>query len=62
MSRMRWPSALGALAAVLLWAAQAQAADTIRIGFSMALTGGVAPIGKQILAALQIWRDRRAHV
>lgn len=24
---------------------------------SMALTGGVAPIGKQILAALEIWRD-----
>ena len=24
---------------------------------SMALTGGVAPIGKQVLTALQIWRD-----
>ena len=24
---------------------------------TMALTGGVAPIGKQVLAALQIWRD-----
>ena len=24
---------------------------------SVALTGGVAPIGKQVLAALQIWRD-----
>jgi branched-chain amino acid transport system substrate-binding protein len=35
----------------------AKAADPIRIGTSLALTGGVAPIGKQILAALQIWRD-----
>ena len=33
------------------------AAEPIRVGFSMALTGGVAPIGKQVLAALQIWRD-----
>ena len=35
----------------------AMAADPIRIGMTMALTGGVAPIGKQVLAALQIWRD-----
>ncbi len=35
----------------------AKAADPIRIGLSVSLTGGVAPIGKQVLAALQIWRD-----
>ena len=35
----------------------ARAADPIRIGTSLALTGGVAPIGKQVLSALQIWRD-----
>ena len=35
----------------------AKAADPIRVGMSMALTGGVAPIGKQVLTALQIWRD-----
>src|ERR1700734_1916277 len=35
----------------------ANAADPIRIGMSMALTGGLAPIGKQVLTALQIWRD-----
>jgi branched-chain amino acid transport system substrate-binding protein len=35
----------------------AHAADPIRVGMSMALTGGVAPAGKQVLAALQIWRD-----
>jgi len=35
----------------------AQAADPVRVGLSVALTGGVAPIGKQVLTALQIWRD-----
>ena len=35
----------------------ASAADPVRVGMSMALTGGVAPIGKQVLTALQIWRD-----
>jgi len=35
----------------------AKAADPIKVGFTMALTGGVAPAGKQVLTALQIWRD-----
>jgi branched-chain amino acid transport system substrate-binding protein len=35
----------------------ASAADPIKIGCSMALTGSVAAIGKQVLAALQIWKD-----
>ena len=35
----------------------ANAAEPIRVGCSMALTGGVAAIGKQVLAALQIWKD-----
>jgi branched-chain amino acid transport system substrate-binding protein len=35
----------------------AHAADPVKIGFSMALTGGVAANGKQLLAALEIWRD-----
>ena len=39
-----------------LFIAPAQAADPIKIGFSMALTGGVAPNGKQMLIALEIWR------
>ena len=34
-----------------------KAADPVRVGFTMALTGGVAPAGKQVLAALQIWRN-----
>ena len=46
--------ALAALAALGL---PAHAADPIKIGFSMALTGGVAANGKQILAAFEIWRD-----
>jgi Periplasmic binding protein len=33
------------------------ATDSIRVGLSVALTGSVAPAGKQVLAGLQIWRD-----
>ncbi|MGA8412236.1 MAG: amino acid ABC transporter substrate-binding protein, partial [Xanthobacteraceae bacterium] len=32
-------------------------ADPIKFGFSMALTGAVAPNGKMLLQALEIWRD-----
>ncbi len=46
-----------ALFALILLALPAQAANPIKVGFSMALTGGVAAIGKQVLVALQIWRD-----
>ena len=46
---------LAALA--VLVAGPAFAADPIKVGFSMALTGGTAGIGKQILVALEIWRD-----
>src|ERR1700723_314103 len=35
----------------------ALAADPIKVGFSMALTGGVAQNGKQLIIALQLWRD-----
>jgi branched-chain amino acid transport system substrate-binding protein len=35
----------------------AQAADPIRIGLSVALTGAVAANGKQVLLSLEIWRD-----
>src|SRR5580765_6111870 len=52
---------LGSLAilfAALWWAsAPARAADPIKVGFSMALTGAVAPNGQQLLLALEIWRD-----
>jgi branched-chain amino acid transport system substrate-binding protein len=35
----------------------AQAADPIRIGMSLSLTGPTASAGKQVLAGLEIWRD-----
>jgi branched-chain amino acid transport system substrate-binding protein len=41
----------------LLQVGPALAADPIRVGFSMALTGSVAQNGRQILIALEIWRD-----
>ena len=37
--------------------AQTRAAEPIKVGFSIALTGAVSPNGRQILLALQIWRD-----
>ena len=50
-----WPRFVIACALMLPHAARA--ADPMRIGLSVSLTGAVAPIGKQVLAALQIWRD-----
>src|SRR6185437_12234495 len=38
-------------------AAPAQAADPIKIGFSVALTGGLAPNGKSALLAMKIWEE-----
>ncbi len=55
-TRARTLSALLVLCLPMLPSA-ARAADPIRVGMTMALTGGVAPIGKQVLAALKIWRD-----
>jgi branched-chain amino acid transport system substrate-binding protein len=49
--------ALAAMLALLSSMLAAPAADPIKVGFSMALTGAVAPNGKQVLAALEIWRD-----
>jgi branched-chain amino acid transport system substrate-binding protein len=34
----------------------AKAAEPLKIGFSMAMTGGVAQNGKQLLLALELWR------
>ena len=51
--------AVATLAAVWFWIAgvPAQAADPIKIGTGLALTGGGAPAGKMLLAALELWRD-----
>src|SRR5713226_9785754 len=35
----------------------ARAADPIKIGFGMALTGGLSANGKPALLAIQIWKD-----
>ena len=51
---------IGAVAAIALAAiAPAKAADPqpITIGFGMALTGGLAPVGKSALLAMQIWEQ-----
>ncbi len=39
------------------FASAAAAAEPIKIGFSMALTGGLAGAGKAALIAMEIWRD-----
>ena len=49
--------ALGGAAALLLLAMPAQAADPIKVGMSLALTGAGAPAGKMLQAAIEIWRD-----
>src|SRR5499427_1429999 len=46
-----------ALTFILVLVGPAGAGNPIKIGFSMAMTGAVAPNGKQLLAALEIWRD-----
>jgi branched-chain amino acid transport system substrate-binding protein len=45
-----------ATAAILGLLASAKAAEPLKIGFSMAMTGGVAQNGKQLLMALELWR------
>jgi branched-chain amino acid transport system substrate-binding protein len=44
-------------AGVFATAAPTHAADPVKIGCSMAMTGGVAVNGKQVLVGMQIWRD-----
>ena len=57
-SRRALSASLAILFVGLPWAAApARAADPIKVGFSMALTGAVAPNGKQNLLALQIWAE-----
>jgi branched-chain amino acid transport system substrate-binding protein len=51
-----------ALAAIIFFSvsaasAQAPKGDPIKVGFSMSLTGAVAPNGQQLLQALEIWRE-----
>src|SRR2546423_14778925 len=63
--RTQWLGSAGLRAAATVVAAMllavvgfaAQAADPIKIGFSMPLTGGLASNGKAILAAYQMWEE-----
>lgn len=48
---------LAAAAAFASIATAASAADPIKVGFSIGLTGANGPNGKQLLVALEIWRD-----
>jgi len=48
---------VGAIVLVGAGAFLARAADPIKIGFGMALTGGLSANGKPALLALQIWKD-----
>ena len=51
-------AALAAAAAILLLPhASLTPPSRSKVGFSMAMTGGVAQNGKQLLIALQLWRD-----
>jgi branched-chain amino acid transport system substrate-binding protein len=50
-------SATLAVAVLLVSLGFAAAADPLRIGLSLSLTGPTAPAGKQVLAGLEIWRD-----
>src|SRR5450631_724713 len=61
-NKSQWLSTSGVvglvLAATLLFStATAKAADPIKIGFGMALTGPLAPNGKMSLVAMQVWED-----
>src|ERR1700748_1927885 len=46
-----------AAAAMLIASVPAKAADPIKIGFGMALSGPLAANGKMSLLAMQIWED-----
>jgi branched-chain amino acid transport system substrate-binding protein len=48
---------MATVALVGAWISAAQAAQPIRIGFGMALTGGLAANGKAALLAMEIWKD-----
>jgi branched-chain amino acid transport system substrate-binding protein len=54
--RPAWLLALAFVCSVVA-AGAARAADPIKIGFGMALTGGLAGGGKQALLAMEMWRD-----
>jgi branched-chain amino acid transport system substrate-binding protein len=59
-SSIRVGALIGAVLALVLMGSGvfvARAADPIKIGFGMALTGGLSANGKPALLAMQIWKD-----
>jgi branched-chain amino acid transport system substrate-binding protein len=56
---MRQAASIALVLSFASWAsgANAQTGAPIKVGFSMSLTGAVAPNGRQLLTALEIWRD-----
>src|SRR6266568_8305587 len=61
-ARLQWRGVVAAifaatLAAVVPAKAQTPSGEPIKIGFSMALTGPLAPNGKQALLGMQIWEE-----
>src|SRR5215468_9952358 len=57
VSRRACAAAMALLASLIFAPFAARAADPIKIGFSMPLTGGLASNGKAILAAYQMWEE-----
>src|SRR5262245_41656136 len=57
LARCAVRAALVATGAIAWLTAPAHAADPLRIGLSISLTGPTAAAGKQVLAGLEIWRD-----
>jgi len=58
MTHIRRAFCIAVAALALLWGgAVARAAEPITIGLSMALTGGLAAVGKSGLLAMQIWAE-----
>jgi len=56
-ARIAWQALVALIFASFVYAAPAHAADPVKVGVSLSLTGGVASNGKQILMALELWRD-----
>jgi branched-chain amino acid transport system substrate-binding protein len=52
-----WAASLAALLLLLLSVGASHAAEPIKIGFGMSLTGPLAANGKSSLLAMQIWQD-----
>src|ERR1700716_2500141 len=57
LAELRAAATVVAAMLFVIMAYAAQAADPIKIGFSMPLTGGLASNGKAILAAYQMWEE-----